>query len=313
MRTRMTLLLGAAIIAVCSGTAVAERGTAEYLTDVSYRIWPVRQGWGYTGVDTAWVSWGAKPVPIRIGGKEYRKGLGTLTTGDILVELDGEYDTFEAEIGVQQPETGSVVFEVLLDGKKVFDSGVVKPEEPPKLIGVPVGGARAMRLLVNSPSPTHSYVYISANWANARLIRTAGATPSPAGMKVNIAPFARVVTSDPQRLDGAKSSRLEEFRAEDVSLETDLTPEADGAYTVPAAKEGLASIGLNWMSRRRIRELALQFTDAAEMPSPGQVDLQCWARNGRWAAGATGPASSRTGERADSRKARKGCLGPCAS
>jgi hypothetical protein len=240
----------------------------------------VRSGLGTSGIGTAWFSWGAKAVPIRIGDKEYKKGLGALTTGDILVELDGQYDTFEAEVGIQQPETGSVVFEVLLDGKKVFDSGVVKPEDPPRPISVPVRGAREMRLLVNCAAPPPSF--ISADWADARLIRAVGLVPSPAGMKVNIAPFARVVTCDPHRYDGAKSGRLEEFRAEDIFLETDLAPDSDGIYKVPATTDGLACMGLVWTSRRRIRELALQFTAAAGVPSPDQVDLQCWVRSAPW-------------------------------
>jgi hypothetical protein len=280
MRASAKLLLGAVLVAATAAPPFAETPAPEYLTDIPYRLWPVCQGWGYMGMDTAWAEYGAKPAPIRIGKKEYKKGLGTLTTGDILVELDGEFETLEAEIGVQQPGGGSVTFMVLLDGKKVFDSGVVRPGDPPRPVSVVVAGAREMRLLVNGVATTPRH--IGADWANARLTRAVRVISFPTGLRVNIAPFVRVVTSDPLRLDGAKANRLEEFRAEDVFLETDLAPDAEGVYMVPAAKEGLAAIGLVWTSRRRIRELALQFANVGKAPSSDQVDLQCWARSAPW-------------------------------
>ena len=53
MRASTVLLLGAVIVAACSGPATAQIGTPEYLADISYRLWPVRSGWGYTGMNTA--------------------------------------------------------------------------------------------------------------------------------------------------------------------------------------------------------------------------------------------------------------------
>ena len=52
--------------------------------------------------------------------------------------------------------------------------------------------------------------------------------PVSAAEDVDLGQFARVVTSDPDRRDGARAGRLEEFRAENVFLTTELAPQADG-------------------------------------------------------------------------------------
>src|SRR5207249_4182538 len=60
----------------------------------------------------------------------------------------------------------------------------------------------------------------TADWANARLTPgpKAQGTPKRPLQSLEIAPFARVMTCDPNRMEGAHSNRLEEFPAEDVFL-----------------------------------------------------------------------------------------------
>ena len=48
--------------------------------------------------------------------------------------------------------------------------------------------------------------------------------------RVDIARFGRVVTLDPNRNDGARASRIEEFRADDLFLESDVPVQQDGTY-----------------------------------------------------------------------------------
>ena len=60
-------------------------------------------------------------------------------------------------------------------------------------------------------------------------------TPAGAEEGVDIGLFARVVTSDPARREGAKAGRLDEFRAEDVFLAAEIAPDENGHYLVPAA------------------------------------------------------------------------------
>src|SRR5438552_1221464 len=76
---------------------------------------------------------------------------------------------------------------------------------------------------------------------------------------VDMARFARVVTWDPKRMDGARASRIEEFRAQDLFTETELKANREGSYSMPVWTNGLGCIGLQWLNRRALREVALEF------------------------------------------------------
>ena len=105
-----------------------------------------------------------------------------------------------------------------------------------------------------------------ANWANARLTPATSAARRELEPRVDVARFGRVVTWDPNRSDGARASRIEEFRAEDVFLESDVPVQPDGTYRLPMSSNGLACIGLQWLNRRALKELALEFPAATAIP-----------------------------------------------
>src|SRR5215471_5566411 len=94
---------------------------------------------------------------------------------------------------------------------------------------------------------------------------------------LDIGHFARVTTSDAARVRGARAARTEEFRADDLFLETDVPVSADGNYVVPVAENGLGCIGLVWVERRPIRMLELGFPSTA--PPPDGVRVQVWVGN----------------------------------
>ena len=98
---------------------------------------------------------------------------------------------------------------------------------------------------------------------------------------INIASFARVVTSDPNRMDGARAGRLEEFHAEDVFLTKEILPDADGFYIVPKYEKGESFIGLEWAERRVLREISIRFANLEKAPSPDNVQVQYWSSQGR--------------------------------
>lgn len=97
---------------------------------------------------------------------------------------------------------------------------------------------------------------------------------------MNISHFGRVVAWDPNRTDGCRSSRVEEFREEDLFLETDLFPDESGRYSVPAASNGLGCIGLQWVENRSVKYLALGFVGGA--PSVDGVRVECWTGISAW-------------------------------
>ena len=279
MELRMRFLLILALGVLAMGLSTAE---TEYLSDRLDLISSSRQGWGELGTDACAHAPGQTPLELQIKDVEYSKGLGHHAPGDIIVDLDGCYETFEAEIGVQKQSQGigSVVFQVYADDEKRFDSGVMREQDAAKPVSIPVTGAQELRLLVTDAGD--GITCDCANWANARLVPAKSPAPSAAlGDRVNVAPFAQVITCDPERMDGARASRIEEFRAEDIFLETEASPSAKGIYSVP---ETTRCIGLKWPERRLLTEIGLRF--AGEVPSTDGAQVQAWIgqtlHQGRW-------------------------------
>lgn len=270
----ITSLLGSALVMGTSPPNV------EYLGDLLHRFIVFQQGWGELGIDNCAHAPGQTPLPLRIGDRDYAKGLGHHAPGEIVIELNGEYAQFEAEVGVQwqQGTTGSVVFQVYVDGKKRFDSGIMRETDPPKPLRVRTEGASELRLVVTDAGD--GITCDCANWANARLTRSSRPKAAVTAPRADVAPFARVVTSDPARVAGCSAGRTEEYHAEDIFLELPLTPETDGAYTVPISPRTGGSIGLHWLERRRIAELRLQFVSSP--PPLESVQVQAWIGESHW-------------------------------
>ena len=260
-----------------------ERTQPEYLSDVAgdRMVW-TQQGWGGLGLDTGVVPRGKEPTPLRIKDKTYKKGLGHHAPGEIVFALDGEYRTFEADVGVlwQGGGRGSVVFQVYADDQKRFESRVMTDSDPAMAVRVSVAGAQELRLIADDAGDGISCD--CANWANARLIRDPAAKARPAIETADMAPFARLMSWDPDRLDGARSHRTQEFRAEDVFLGKEVVPAKDGTVTIPAWSKGRGCIGLEWPERRMIRKLALRFADPARMPPTEGVRVESWVGESAW-------------------------------
>ena len=108
--------------------------------------------------------------PIKVGGKTYEHGLGTHANSEIQYLLGNRYARFEAEVGVdnEKGENGTVVFQLFADGTKVFDSGILRGDEPAKKVSVALGGVDELRLVVTDAGDGINSDH--ADWADARLI-----------------------------------------------------------------------------------------------------------------------------------------------
>ncbi len=270
---------------VCGPACADSVAKVESLSDHPELALRATQAWGVLGIDVAAHAPDQPGEPLRIGEKPYAKGLGHHANGTIEVLLDGIYGVFEAEVGLQPcGGGGSVVFRVLVDGEVRFESGVLRAGEPAQSVRVPVAGAQEMTL--DASDAGDGITCDMANWAEARLTRSNESPAVAAEPPVDIAPFGRIVTWDPNRMAGTRASRLEEFPAEDLFLETDLHADAGGNFAVPVSTNGLACIGVQWLNRRAVKELALGFPDASRLPSTDQVRVEGWfgesAWQGRW-------------------------------
>lgn len=136
------------------------------------RIVQSTQSWGALGIDVAAHSPGIEPMRLQVKETEYDRGLGHHADGEILIDLAGDFAWFEAEIGVQKQlhNQGSVVFEVFVDGEKVFESPPLRETDPAQSIRIPVEGA--MDLILAARDAGDGISCDLANWLNPRLIPT---------------------------------------------------------------------------------------------------------------------------------------------
>ena len=274
------LAVGTGII-VAATPAAAQPAASEYLSDEPGLVASASQGWGEMGWDAAAHGAGQEGLPLQIGGKVYAKGLGHHASGSIMVVLDGHYSALDAELGLQPcGGNGSVIFRVFVDDTKRFDSGIMRTTNGPKPIHVDLAGGQELRL--EAADAGDGIACDMANWAEARLTRSIATSPAVPESTVDVARFARVATWNPNRLDGARASRIEEFRAEDLFLETDVPLQANGFYAIPVSTNSLGCIGLQWLNRRALKSLTLAFSEAAEMPPTNSVQVQGWFGESAW-------------------------------
>jgi hypothetical protein len=110
--------------------------------------------------------------PIRLGGKEYRKGLGTFSGMELTYDLGAEFKTFAARAGIDDADVnrhGNVTVRVLGDGKELFRKEALTRKSGPVEVDVPVKGVRKLRLVVEFGGNMHFGDL--TDWAEAHLIR----------------------------------------------------------------------------------------------------------------------------------------------
>lgn len=254
------------------------------------------QAWGEMGIDTCTHAPDKEPNPMRINDKTYEQGIGAHANSETYIELDEQFLAFEAEVGVQWqgPNVGSVIFQVFVDGKQQFDSGVMKETDAAKTVHVDTKGAAALRLVAKDAGD--GITCDCANWALARLLPDPDAPKPTESTGMDIGPFAYVRSWDPNRMTGTAAKRTEEFPAADVFLGKDLFPEGvtglmpdtqskrpeNALYTVPVSENGLGCIGLEWMERRFLRSSLIEFVDEASMPLVKDTRLEYWEGESPW-------------------------------
>ncbi len=263
----------------------AAEPVAKYLADeLSEHIVSASQGWGTMGINTSAYGDPAKPLKLRIKDKNYKRGIGTHANGEITVGLFGTFKTFEAEVGIQWQggqDTASAIFQVYVDGRKRFDSGVMCEGDAPRKVSVSVKDAVQLRLVSLDAG---DYITCDCcNWADARLTTDPTAKRQPYVYKsMDVGRFGRVVTWDSKQAEGTKAKRTQEFPAADVVLYRELLPETDGTYKIPADKSRTGCIGLRWDQPRPLRSVSLKFADAKAMPDVKDARLQCWKGESIW-------------------------------
>jgi hypothetical protein len=151
---------------IASATTLA--GAVTYISDLPWTS--ATAGWGTPQTDATVVG-----NTITLRGQTYAKGIGTHAFSTITYQLNGNYSTFLADIGVDDEAkgTGSVDFQVVGDnGVVLYDSGVLTSNSPIVSINVNVTGVQTLTLIAKNGVP-NDIDYDHADWANARLVANA--------------------------------------------------------------------------------------------------------------------------------------------
>jgi len=131
----------------------------------------LRQGFG-----TAQVNRSMRETPLSIAGTKFERGVGTHANSTLWLNLGGGSEKFTATVGLDDAAngTGSVVFRILGDGKKLFESEVMKPGMPGKKVDLNLRGVRSLLLQVADGGDGIDYDH--GDWADAQFLVT-GAPP----------------------------------------------------------------------------------------------------------------------------------------
>ena len=142
------------------------------------RVLGQSQAWGLLGLDRAAHANPAAALALQINRKKYAKGLGHHASGDLVFDVSEGYARFEAEVGLQWQggnAPGTVVFQVLVDGEKRFDSGVMREGDDAKPVAVPLAGAGVLTLRLTDAGD--GLGFDAGDWCDARLIRADAVEP----------------------------------------------------------------------------------------------------------------------------------------
>jgi len=117
-------------------------------------------------------SW--RGTPYQLGDKTYSSGLAFNSTKHLLVVLGQPAERFVAEIGLENNDNtqrgaalgnGSVTFHVLVEGKEVFTSPVLRLKDGARVIDIPLNGAREFEIRVKDGGDGRGWD--QALWADA--------------------------------------------------------------------------------------------------------------------------------------------------
>ncbi len=129
-----------------------------------------RNGWGPPEIDAS----NGERAPddggaIVIGAVVFDRGIGAHAPSRIVLELGGRCSLFLADVGLDEEvgDSGSVVFEVWANGRRLATSGLVRGPQPPVPIAADVTGLESIALVVTPAGDGTAFDH--ADWGDARL------------------------------------------------------------------------------------------------------------------------------------------------
>ncbi|HEY3884618.1 MAG TPA: NPCBM/NEW2 domain-containing protein, partial [Vicinamibacterales bacterium] len=130
------------------------------------------------------------PLTFKLGDTVYPHAVPLLSDGDLTIDLGGGAMRFVSMIGIDDapapapaagrasapatapmpppPPKGSVIFGVWLDGKKAFDSGIIRVGDAPRPVSIDLSGAK--RLVIAVADANDGTAGDLADWGGAAII-----------------------------------------------------------------------------------------------------------------------------------------------
>lgn len=135
---------------------------------------PVVQGYGRPMKNRHAAKNPEEAGPLKIGGKVFERGVGTVAESILVVALDGGAKTFSARVGLDDAKRGSqrssVEFFVIGDGRMLWRSGVMRAGSEAKPCELSVVGVRNLLLKVGDAEDGDNDDY--ADWVDAKFEST---------------------------------------------------------------------------------------------------------------------------------------------
>ncbi|WP_208881035.1 NPCBM/NEW2 domain-containing protein [Streptomyces armeniacus] len=114
-------------------------------------------------------SWMWQREQVRIDGKTYSHGITVNSLSRVTIDLNRACTAYDALAGVDQLTLGnrSVRFSVLGDGAQLWESPMVRRNQPPVPVHVPLNGVETLQLVVQPRGPMGAAAL--ADWANSEI------------------------------------------------------------------------------------------------------------------------------------------------
>ncbi len=115
--------------------------------------------------------------PLTLAGRAFEHGVGTHAASALWIDLSGGTSRFQATVGVDDAAAGpgSVQFLIVGDGRRLFESRLVRFSDPPLAVDLDLRGIKLLVLQVEDGGDGISFDH--ADWADARFVLGEGPRP----------------------------------------------------------------------------------------------------------------------------------------
>ena len=166
--------------------------------------------------------------PLTLGGAVFEHGVGSHAGSEIIIDLKGKAQLFTAMVGVDDETEGkgSVIFSILVNGKIVARTAVMRGGDKPILFGAQLDGAKNMVLTVEDAGDNIGYDH--ADWADAKIYVAGGTDKAQYPLSV------QSIAQSPMQIAHADNNRL----SINSPCITGATPGRPFLFLIPATGKG---------------------------------------------------------------------------